>query len=128
MVDCMKVGAKVIPEWLVPVLLRLHLTVLTFPEMFGASFENFILLLLLLFGKWRVLLCMWWSICIRHMCIPYMSRKTYWMTSVLIQMYKSRIPPCTESRPTVLQESDIFIQIHTRQRLMDVTELRCIHV
>jgi hypothetical protein len=58
MVDFMKVGANVIPEWLVPVLLRLRLTVLThtFPEMFGAPFKIFILLLLmsLLFGKWRV--------------------------------------------------------------------------
>jgi hypothetical protein len=57
-----------------------------------------------------------------------MSRKTYWMRSVLTEVYKARIPPCTERRPTVLQESDIFKQIHTRQRLMDVTELRYIHV
>jgi hypothetical protein len=63
-----------------------------------------------------------------YICIPYMSRKTYWMKSVLTQVYKVRIPPCTERRTTVLQESDIFIQMHTWQRLMDVLELRGIHL
>jgi hypothetical protein len=50
MVDCMKFGAKVIPDWLVPVLLRLRLIVFTFSEMFGAPFEVFILLLFFLNG------------------------------------------------------------------------------
>jgi hypothetical protein len=42
MIDIMEFKAYVIPEWLVPVLLRLHLTVFIFPEMFGAPFKMFI--------------------------------------------------------------------------------------
>jgi hypothetical protein len=47
---------------------------------------------------------------------------------VLTQVYEVCFPPCTERRANVLQESDIFMQIHTWQRLMDVVDLRCIHV
>ena len=130
----MKVGASVIPEWLVHVLLRLRLTVLIFPEMFGASFK--ILYYYLENGESycecggvSLSVCVCVCVCIyMYLCIPYMSRKTYWMKSVLTQMYKVCNPPCNERHATVLQESDIFIQIRTWQRLMDVLELRCIKV
>jgi len=120
----------------VPVLLRLHLTVLTFPEISGVLFKIFILLLLLICyylenGESYCGVSIYIYIYIyiyTRICIPYMSCKTYWMKSVLTQVYKVRIPPCTESRATELQVSEIFIQIHSWERLMDVLYLRCVHV
>jgi hypothetical protein len=105
----MKVGAKVIPEWLVPVLLRLHLTVLTFPEMCGVPFNIYYYYYYYYYYYLKMAYLIVYVVVYLCVCIPYMCRKTYWMRSALTQVYKAHIPPCTERSATVLQDSDIFI-------------------
>jgi hypothetical protein len=119
MVEFMKVGRYLISGRLMSLLLRRCLTVLTFPEMFGARFKVYYYYYYLENG---VLYCVSSGVSV-YMCTTYMFRNINWMKSVLTQVYKLRITPDTEHDATILQESDIFIQIHTWQRLIDVLEL-----